>query len=89
MDLGLAEAESMHQAAHVILVIADSEAPFDGLGQARGGPAVVRKTESRSAIRMDANDFGLLILSEPAGASGGAATPQTFDAFVIQGALPA
>jgi hypothetical protein len=38
---------------------------------------------------MNSNDLGFLVLGEPAGATRCTAATQTFDAFVIQGALPA
>lgn len=89
MDLRLAEAEGVHQTADMILVIADVEALLDGFREARGGPAVIREAKNDSTTRMNSNDLGFLVLGEPAGATRCTAATQTFDAFVIQGALPA
>jgi hypothetical protein len=88
-DFGLAQSQGVHETADMILVVTDAETFLDGLRETGRGPTIVGETELHGAAGVEAYNFGLLVLGEPAGATRSPTSTQTFYAFVVQGALPA
>ena len=88
-EAALAEAEFVHEAAYVVLIVTDAEAAFDGLGEFARGPAIGGEAVGLRALEIhDANNFDL-IRGETAGAAGGATFAHTVDTFHHDGSVPA
>src|SRR5439155_1021307 len=85
---GLAEPELLHEAAHVIMIVAHPKAGFDNGGQTRRGPAVVGKSVNARALRENVGNELQLLPAQAAGPAGRPPFPQGLPTFLLQGPIP-
>src|ERR1019366_6613445 len=84
-----AQAEPVHDAAHMVRIVAHPEAPVDGLPETQGRPAIALETSLSRAGMVDLGSAVELFRVQSAGTAGRAPFPQRFHALDAQRAAPA
>jgi len=85
----LAQPRLMHQPAHMVRVITDSDQPLDSLRQPAARPAVAGKSVCPCAVNVHPADRIHLIGCQTAGTSRGAPSAQRLHTLDNDGSLPA